>query len=104
MYEKEIAVFRSDFEEPLREWRQKSLEEISLDDIDAKYNDLKVRTAVYDKNMDKYNRLDKVVEVKIKEIETDGLTIYIAENKKYIGYIVLEDEIREESFETDGRR
>ena len=35
--------------------------------------------------------------IKIKEIETDGLTVYISKDKKYIGYIVLEDEIREEA-------
>ncbi len=38
--------------------------------------------------------------VKIKEIEYDGLVIYLAKNKKYIGYIVLEDEIREDALST----
>lgn len=38
--------------------------------------------------------------IKAKEIDADGLTIYIAKGKEYIGYIVLEDEIREEAKET----
>ena len=37
--------------------------------------------------------------IKTKEINSDGLTIYIATNKKCIGYIILEDEIREDALE-----
>ena len=42
----------------------------------------------------------KELKTKVPKFKSTGLVVYIAINSKYEGYIVLEDEIREESFET----
>lgn len=42
----------------------------------------------------------KEIKIKVPKIKTTGLMVYIVVNDKYEGYITLEDEIREESFQT----
>ena len=42
----------------------------------------------------------KELKTKVPKFKSTGLVVYISINSKYEGYIVLEDEIREESFET----
>lgn len=42
----------------------------------------------------------KELKIKVPKIKTTGLIVYVAINNKYEGYILLEDEIRQESFET----
>lgn len=42
----------------------------------------------------------KELKIKVPKIKTTGLMVYICINNKYEGYITLEDEIREESFQT----
>ena len=41
----------------------------------------------------------KELKIKVPKVKTTGLMVYIAINNKYEGYITLEDEIRQESFE-----
>ena len=42
----------------------------------------------------------KELKTKVPKLKSTGLIVYVSINSKYEGYIVLEDEIREESFET----
>ena len=42
----------------------------------------------------------KELKIKVPKIKTTGLMVYICINNKYEGYITLEDEIREESYQT----
>ena len=42
----------------------------------------------------------KEIKIKVPKIKTTGLMVYVVINEKYEGYIILEDEIREESFQT----
>ena len=42
----------------------------------------------------------KELKIKVPKLKSTGLIVYLSLNSKYEGYIVLEDEIREESFET----
>lgn len=42
----------------------------------------------------------KTLKIKVPKFKSTGLIVYVAINNQYEGYIILEDEIREESFET----
>ena len=70
---------------------------IKLFDVEAIEINKKGSTVKYVDDIYIIGNIKKMEEqrVKVKEIETDGLTIYLAKNNKYIGYIVLEDEIKE---------
>ena len=72
-------------------------ENIKLFDVEAIEINKKGSTVKYNDNIYIIGNIKKMEEqrIKVKEIETDGLTIYLAENNKYIGYLVLEDEIKE---------
>lgn len=72
---------------------------IKLFDVEAVEVNKKGSTVKYLENVYTIGNIKKMQEknIKVKEIETDGLTIYLAKENKYIGYIVLEDEIREEA-------
>ena len=70
---------------------------IKLFDVEAIEINKKGSTVKYEDDIYIIGNIKKMEEqrVKVKEIETDGLTIYLAKNNNYIGYIVLEDEIKE---------
>ena len=74
-------------------------DKIKLFDVEALEVNKKGSTVKYKDSIFSIGNIKKMQEqnIKIKEIETDGLTVYISKDKKYIGYIVLEDEIREEA-------
>lgn len=42
----------------------------------------------------------KTLKIKVPKFKSTGLIVYVAINNQYEGYIILEDEIRNESFET----
>ena len=42
----------------------------------------------------------KTLKIKVPKFKSTGLIVYVSINGQYEGYIILEDEIREESFET----
>lgn len=75
---------------------------IKLFEVEAVEVNKKGSTVKYLDSLYTIGNIKKMEEqnVKVKEIETDGLTIYLAKDKKYIGYIVLEDEIKEEAHAT----
>lgn len=72
---------------------------IKLFDVEAVEVNKKGSTVKYLDSVYTIGNIKKMQEknIKVKEIETDGLTIYLAKENKYVGYIVLEDEIREEA-------
>lgn len=42
----------------------------------------------------------KEANIKVKEIESENLVVYLSDVKHCIGYVILEDEIREEAYDT----
>lgn len=67
------------------------IEEITGKGIRARKEDLEILCGNYS--------LLKDAKIECKKIEAAGTIIYVAKNDKYLGYIVISDEIKEESYD-----